>query len=92
MLEPNQEAPWPTGLTIREQLIQLPQEDNKKITVTAENLTDHDLTPCGCTTLGWFYGVDAVYPLEMKSMAVQESTETYNAIPWHLYQEVKSNI
>lgn len=72
VLEPNQQAPWPTGLTIREQLIQLPQEDNEKITLTVENLTDHDLTLCGRTTLGWLYGVDAVYHLEMKSMEDQE--------------------
>lgn len=37
VLEPNQDAPWPTGLTIRDQLIWLPEEDNGKITVTVEN-------------------------------------------------------
>lgn len=52
VLEPNQEAPWPTVLTIREQLIQLPQEDNENRTMTVENLTYHDLTLCGHTTLG----------------------------------------
>lgn len=72
MLEPNQETPWPTGLTIREQLIQLPQEDNGKITVTIENLTDNDIMLCVRTTLGWLYGVDAIYPLETKPMEGQE--------------------
>lgn len=72
MLEPNQEAPWPTGLTIRQQLIQLPQEDKGKIAVTVENLTDNDITLCGRTTLGWLHSVDAIYPLETKPMGGEE--------------------
>lgn len=39
VLEPNQEAPWPAGLVIREQLIQLPSEDNAKVEVSVENMT-----------------------------------------------------
>lgn len=73
MLEPNPEAPWPTGLSIREQLIQLPGEDKSKISVTVENSTDQDLTLCGCTTLGWLHSVDAVYPLELKAVEGLES-------------------
>ncbi|MED6257721.1 hypothetical protein ATANTOWER_030271 [Ataeniobius toweri] len=60
VLQPNQETPWPEGLIIREQLIQIPCQDKGKIAVTVENLTDHDITLCGRTTLGWLYNVDQV--------------------------------
>lgn len=80
VLEPNQETPWPTGLTITEQLIQLPQQDNGKITVTIENLTDNDFTLCGRTTLGCLHGVDAIYPLETKPMEGQEPQSSCNDV------------
>ena len=72
LLEPDQEATWPAGLTIREQLIQLPQEDEGKIVVTVRNATDNDITLAGRTTLGWLHSVDAIYPLETESMECQE--------------------
>lgn len=53
VLEPNQETLWPTGLTIRKQLIQLPQEDNGKITVAVENLTDNDITTHYTRLVAW---------------------------------------
>jgi len=71
VLEPNHETPWPTGLVIREQLIQLPSEDNGKIEVTVENLTDNDILLCSCMTLGWLHSVDAIYPSQTKSMVDQ---------------------
>lgn len=52
-LEPNHEAPWPVGLVIREQLIQLPSKDKAKVKVTVENITDSDIVLCSRTTLEW---------------------------------------
>ncbi|XP_037643835.1 uncharacterized protein LOC119498836 [Sebastes umbrosus] len=66
VLELKQEAPWPTGLAIRDQLIELPPEDNGNIEVTVENMTDNDITLCSRTTLGWLHSVDAIYPLQTK--------------------------
>ncbi len=80
VLEPSQEAPWPTGLTIREQLIQLPQEDDGKIVVTVENLTNNDIMLCGHTTLGWLYSFDAIYPLETKPVDGQEPQSSDNSV------------
>lgn len=67
VLEPNHETPWPTGLVIREQLIQLPSEDNSKIDVTVENLTDNDIILSSRTTLGWLHSVGAIYPSQTMS-------------------------
>ncbi|MEQ2288550.1 hypothetical protein AMECASPLE_023789 [Ameca splendens] len=64
MLKPNQEAPWPEGIAIREQLIQIPCQHNCKILVTVEILTDHDIAQCGRMTLGWLSNVDSVSLLE----------------------------
>lgn len=72
VLEPNQETPWPEGLAIREQLIQIPGQEMGKIAVTVENLRDHDITLCGQTTLGWLYNVDSVSSLETKPVEGQK--------------------
>lgn len=48
-------TPWPSGIKVREQLIQLP--------VTVEKVTESDITLCGRTVLGGLHGVDAVFPL-----------------------------
>ena len=93
LLEPNVEAPWPTGLVIREQLIKLPPEDNSKIEVTVENMTDNDIVLCSRTTLGLLHSVDAIYPLQTKpaeeqtpqtsdSSAAQQSSGEPQAEPW----------
>lgn len=71
VLEPNDEAPWPVGLAIREQLIQLPPEDKAKVEVTVENMTDNDIVLCSRTTLGWLHSVDAIYPSQPKPMESQ---------------------
>lgn len=65
IFEPNPETPWPTGLKVREQLVQSPQV-NTRIEVTVENITDCNITLCGRTILGWLHNIDAVYPLELK--------------------------
>lgn len=80
VLEPNQETPWPTGLTVREQLIQLPQEDKGKIKVTVENQTDNDIVLCGRITLGWLHSVDAVYPLETKPVDAQGPQPAHSSV------------
>lgn len=68
VLEPHHETPWPAGLTIKDQLIQLTPEDYGKVAVTVENTTNHDITLHSRTTLGWLHSVDAVYPLQTKSV------------------------
>ncbi|KAL7842136.1 hypothetical protein SRHO_G00238250 [Serrasalmus rhombeus] len=70
VLEPNPEAPWPTGLVIREQLVQLPLEEDGKIGVTIENTTGNDIQLGGRTPLGLLYSVDAVYPLRAEPMEI----------------------
>jgi len=93
VLEPNVEAPWPTGLAIREQLIKLPPEDKSKIELTVENMTDNDIILCSRTTLGLLHSVDAIYPLQTKpaeeqtpqasdSSAAQQSNGEPQAEPW----------
>lgn len=70
VLEPNLEAPWPSGLAIREQLIELSPEDNGKIEVTVEHMTDN-IVLCSRTTLGLLHSVVATYPLQIKSAEEQ---------------------
>ncbi|CAI5672713.1 unnamed protein product [Oreochromis niloticus] len=95
VLEPNCEKPWPAGLVVREQLIQLPSEGNAKVTVTVENMTDHDITLCGRTTLGWLHNVDAIYMPQVKCMEGElyktsdsassptaQSSQTTQTEPW----------
>ncbi|TKS65275.1 Retrovirus-related Pol polyprotein [Collichthys lucidus] len=67
VFEPNLEAPWPSGLAIREQLIELPTGDNSRIEVTVENMTDNDIVLCSRTTLGLLHSVVTIYPLQAKS-------------------------
>lgn len=62
MLEPNLKVPWPAGLVIKEQLIQLSSKDNAKVEGTVENLIDNDITLSSRTTLGWLLSVDGIYP------------------------------
>ncbi len=71
VLEPNLETPWPSGLAIREQLIKLPPENNSKIEVTVENMTDNDIVLGSRTTLGLLHSVVAIYPLQTKSVEKQ---------------------
>ncbi|KAI4885982.1 hypothetical protein NFI96_028798, partial [Prochilodus magdalenae] len=73
VLEPNHETPWPTGLVIREQVVQLPRQEHGKIEVTVENTTGNDIILQGRTTLGWLHSVDSVYPLQARPMESQES-------------------
>lgn len=42
ILEPNENAPWPAGLQVEQQLVQLPSEDKATISVVVENNTDDD--------------------------------------------------
>lgn len=80
VLEPNNEAPWPAGLVIRDQLIQLPPEDKVKVEVTVENMTDHDIVLGSRTTLGWLHSVDAVYPSQPKSMESQQTQSSAHSV------------
>lgn len=66
VLEPSYEAPWPTGLVIREQLVYLPADDEGKIEISVENVTENDITLGSRTILGWLHNVDVVYPLQKK--------------------------
>ncbi|KAK7880554.1 hypothetical protein WMY93_032813 [Mugilogobius chulae] len=86
MLEPHPEAPWPTGIKVREQLIHLP-DANTRIKVTVENVTDCNITLCGRTTLGWLHSVDAVYPLDAKpphsgTSSLEQPSQTPQGEPW----------
>ena len=67
VLEPNLETPWPSGLAIREQLIELPSEDNGKIEVTVENVTDNDIVLPSRTTLGLLHSVVNILPFHFIS-------------------------
>lgn len=44
MLEPNPEIPWPAGIKVNKQLIQVPLKDNSNITVIVENNTEEEVT------------------------------------------------
>ncbi len=80
VMEPNHEAPWPTGLVVREQFIYIPANDEGKIEVTVENVTDNDITLGSRTTLGWLHSVDAVYPLQIKSTKDQNQRTSENNV------------
>lgn len=73
VLEPSYEAPWPTGLVIREQLVYLPADDEGKIEISVENVTENDITLGSRTILGWLHNVDVVYPLQTKPTEEQSS-------------------
>lgn len=44
MLEPNPDVPWPAGIKVNKQLIQMPLKDDDNITVVAEKITDEEVT------------------------------------------------
>lgn len=58
MLEPNSEAPWPAGIKINKQIIQVPPKDSDSITVMVENTTDEEVILPARTVLGWLHAVD----------------------------------
>ncbi len=58
MLEPNSEVPWPAGIKINKQIIQMPLKDSDSITVMVENITDEEVILPARTVLGWLYAVD----------------------------------
>ncbi len=66
MLESNPEAPWPAGIKVNKQLIQMPLKDNDNLTVVVENTTDEEVTLNARTVLGWLHAVDAIHQLELK--------------------------
>lgn len=53
--------------------IELPAEDDGKIKVTVENLTDNDIVLSVCTTLGLLHSVEAIYLLPVKVTEEQTS-------------------
>lgn len=81
VLEPNPEAPWPIGLAIKDQLIELPAKDNGKIEVTIENLTDNDIVLSSRTTLDLLHNVAAIYPLQGVRVRVRVSEEKTSQVP-----------
>lgn len=109
VLEPNLEAPWPSGLAIREQLIELSPEDNGKIEVTVEHMTDNidshlsedqrqqvkQMLREECDVFAkddWDTGCIKDLEMEIQLKDNVPVQRTYNAIPKHLYQEVKTHI
>lgn len=58
-------------MAIREQLIELSSEDNGKIEVTVENMTDNDIVLCSRTALGLLHSVVTTYPFQIKSAEEQ---------------------
>lgn len=79
---------------IREQLLQLTPDDETKVEVTVENMTDNDVVFCS-TLLGWLHSVEAIYPSQAKCMESQltqslvhsvsppvESSQITPAEPW----------
>lgn len=71
VLEPNEEAPWPWGLEVKEQMIQLPCENGGRITVAVENTTDDSITLQSRTVLGGLHAVDVVHHLEVNPSSLQ---------------------
>lgn len=65
VLEPNEETPWPQGLQVKEQLIQLSTENNLCVVVTVENTTDKDITLQNRTVLGRLHAIAVAYPVEV---------------------------
>ncbi|ROL53485.1 hypothetical protein DPX16_20024 [Anabarilius grahami] len=61
MLEPNPVVPWPAGIKVSKQLIQMPLRDNDNITVKVENTTDEEVTLIAWTVLGWLHAMDAIH-------------------------------
>lgn len=81
VLEPNDEATWPAGLVFREQLIQLPSEDNAKVEVIVENMTDNNIVLGIHTTLGWLHSVDAIYPSQKNATESQTPQFPAHSVP-----------
>lgn len=80
MLEPNPDVPWPAGIKVSKQLIQMPLRDNDNITVKVENTTDEEVTLTARTVLGWLHAVDAVdwHPIPQ----IQEILENLGGNSW----------
>lgn len=62
MLEPNENTPWPSGLEVLSQVVQLHNEDGSVITLTVEK---------EMTVLGFLYFVDATLVLLMTLNCIQ---------------------
>lgn len=67
ILEPNEDTPWPTGLDVKQQLVQLPSADKTAISVVIENNTNDDIRLQNRTILGWLYAVDTVKDIKEKA-------------------------
>ncbi len=85
MLESNPDAPWPAGIKVNKQLIQMPLKDNDNLTIVVENTTDEEVTLTARTVLGWLHAVDAIHQLELKPPPTTEpqpqSSQFNNDIP-----------
>ncbi len=85
MLESNPDAPWPAGIKVNKQLIQIPLKDNDNLTVVVENTTDEEVTLSARTVLGWLHAVDAIHQLELKPPPTTEpqpqSSQFNNDLP-----------
>ncbi len=73
MLEPNSEVPWPVGIKINKQIIQMPLKDSDSITVMVEYTTDEEVILPSRTVLGWLYAVDGIHHMEVKILSPTES-------------------
>ena len=73
LFEPDELAPWPSGLIIQETLVALKPGKSNIIKVEVINSTEHDITLWNCTPIGRLELVQSVTPVEVK---LQERVET----------------
>ena len=73
LFEPDELAPWPSGLIIQETLVALKPGKSNVIKVEVINSTEHDITLRNCTPIGRLEPVQSVTPVEVK---LQERVDT----------------
>ena len=66
LLEPDELAPWPSGLIIQETLVALKPGKSNVIKVEVINSTEHDITLLNRTPIGRLELVQSVTPVEVK--------------------------
>ena len=66
LFEPDELAPWPTGLTVHEALTTVKDGNASLIDVQVTNNTDHNITLPGRTVLGRLQLVRSVSPVEVR--------------------------
>ena len=73
LFEPDELAPWPSGLIIQETLVALKPGKSNVIKVEVINSTEHDITLLNCTPIARLELVQSVTQVEVK---LQERIDT----------------